>query len=203
MAASGAQQTPRRRIALAIVAVGLALAIALASVSVVLFGGDDESRADRPTDAPGLTVPDESTTDQPDDVGPPAKVELRPVLKLLPASADCSAADVWCTRDRAEAYRLGPAELRTPDIVEAEARLSDYGQWVVGVLLSDHGATRFEAVTRDLADNTGATAQLAIVVDDVVITAPAVQAPVPGGQIDISANFTQAEAEELAAAIQP
>jgi preprotein translocase subunit SecD len=201
MAASGGQRT--RRIAVAIVAVGLSLAIALTAVSVVLFGGDDASRDERASDTPGRTDPEESASTEPEDVGPPAKVEMRPVLRLLPASTDCSAAGVWCTRDRAEAYRLGPAELRTPDIVEAEARFSEYGQWVVGVLLSDRGATRFEAVTRDLAGNSGPTAQLAIVVDDVVISAPLVQAPVPGGQIDISANFTQAEAEQLAAAIQP
>ena len=45
--------------------------------------------------------------------------------------------------------------------------------------------------------------QLAVVVDDVVISAPAVQGPVPGGEIDISAKFTQASAQRLAAAIDP
>jgi preprotein translocase subunit SecD len=180
------------------------LVVALSTVSVVLLAGDDESRADRSDDAPqALPMPGESAPDGQPTTGPPAEVELRRVLELLPATADCSAAGVWCTPGRTEAYRLGPAELRTPDIVDAEARFSDYGQWVVGVTLSDQGAARFEAVTRELAANTGATAQLAIVVDDVVISAPIVQEAIPGGEIDISANFTPAEAERLAAAIQP
>jgi preprotein translocase subunit SecD len=199
MASPGGQQGPRTRRAIGIVAAALVLIVGLGSASVVLLSGGDED-GDRPDDN---TAAEETETEPTEPAGPPAKVELRPVLTALPASADCPAAEVWCTRDRTQAYRLGPAELRTPDIVEAEARFSDYGQWVVGVTLSDQGAARFEAVTRELAGNTGPAAQLAIVVDDVVISAPTVQDPIPGGEIDIAADFTPAEAERLAAAIQP
>jgi preprotein translocase subunit SecD len=207
MAAPGGQQRPRTRLAVGIVAAALAVIVGLGSASVVLLAGDDDSTdaaADRSDDIgnadPG---PEPNDPSESQDIGPPATIELRRVLQALPASADCSAADVWCTRSRTEAYRLGPAELRTADFVDAEARVSDYGQWVVGITLSEDGASRFEAVTRELAGNAGPTAQLAIVVDDLVVSAPAVQAPVPGGEIDISADFTQAEAERLAAAIEP
>jgi preprotein translocase subunit SecD len=195
MAASGGQQRPRNRLLVGIIAGVLVVIIGLVSVSVVLLAGDDTDES-APRDRPG-------PTETAEPLGPPAEIAFRPVLEALPKTSDCSKPDVWCTPGRTDAYRLGPAELRTPDIVEAAARLSDYGQWVVGITLSDQGATQFEEVTRDLADNTGAQAQLAVVVDDVVISAPTVQTAIPGGEIDISADFTQTQAEQLAAAIDP
>jgi preprotein translocase subunit SecD len=195
MAASSGQQRPRNRLAVGIIAGALVVIIGLVSVSVVLLAGDDSDES-APREEPGPTA----TSEPP---GPPAQIAFRPVLEALPKTADCSKPDVWCTPGRIEAYRLGPAEVRTPDIVEAAARLSDYGQWVVGITLSDRGATRFEAITRELAGNAGARAQLAIVVDGAVISAPVVQTAIPGGEVDISANFTRAEAERLAAAIDP
>lgn len=135
---------------------------------------------------------------------PPSTIEIRPVIDVIPQAKNCGSDGIWCGANGMEAYRLGPAVLRTQDIVEAEARLSDYGEFVVGITLSDAGATKFEAVTRALSKEPSANdPQLAVVVDDVVISAPAVQGPVPGGEIDISADFTQAEAKRLAAAINP
>jgi preprotein translocase subunit SecD len=135
---------------------------------------------------------------------PPSTIEIRPVIEVIPRAKHCGSDGIWCGANGMEAYRLGPAVLRTQDIVEAESRLSDYGEFVVGITLSDAGAAKFEAVTRALAKEPGpGDPQLAVVVDDVVISAPAVQGPVPGGEIDISADFTQAEANRLAAAINP
>jgi preprotein translocase subunit SecD len=135
---------------------------------------------------------------------PPSTIEIRPVIDVIPRAKHCGSDGIWCGANGMEAYRLGPAVLRTQDIVEAEARLSDYGEFVVGINLSDSGATKFEAVTRALSKKPSAhDPQLAVVVNDVVISAPAVQGPVPGGEIDISADFTQAEAKRLAAAIDP
>jgi preprotein translocase subunit SecD len=192
MATSGGQQRPHHQRLIGIVAGVLVVVIGLVSASVVLLaGGDDDTSA--PESPPKTAEP----------TGPPAKVEFRPVLQTLPKTSDCSKPDVWCTPSHAEAYRLAPAALRTPDIVEAAARFSGYGEWVVGIALSNEGASRFEAVTGRLAGNSGVRAQLAVVVDGDVISAPVVQAPVPGGFTDISANFTRAEAERLAAAIDP
>lgn len=186
----------RQRQVVGIIAGALVVIIGLASASVVLLAGDDSDS--EPQDQPVPTATAEPS-------GPPAHIAFRPVLEALPKADDCSKPDLWCTSAPGEtgAYRLGPAAVRTPDIVEATARLSDYGAWVVGITLSDDGAAQFEAVTRELADNTGAQAQLAIVVDGVVISAPVVQTPVPGAEVDISADFTQAAAERLAAALNP
>ena len=192
MATSGGQQ--RRTVG--IIAGALVVIIGLVSVSVVLLAGDDTESGPQDRQPPPETA---------EPSGPPAQIAFRPVLEALPKTDDCSEPDVWCTRTprTTGAYRLGPAAVRTPEIVEAAARLSDYGAWVVGITLSDEGATRFEAVTRELAGNSGARAQLAIVVDGVVISAPVVQGPIPGGEIDISADFTRAVAEQLAAEIDP
>jgi preprotein translocase subunit SecD len=190
MASSGGRQ---RRV-VGIVAGALVVIIGLVSVSVVLLAGDDNES--EPLDQ-------QASPESAEPSGPPAQIAFRPVLEALPRTADCSKPDVGCTPGLTEVYRLGPAEVRTPDILEAAARLSDYGAWVVGITLSDEGANRFEAITRELADNTGARAQLAVVVDGVLISAPIVQTAIPGGKIDISANFTRADAERLAAVIDP
>ena len=190
---------PRRdRPWVAIIAVGAALVMVLIVVANLIYAAtDDDEPEARPT-------PSAPTVIEPPEDGPPAKVELRPVLEVLGQNADCRQPGVWCAEDGSGgAYRLGPAELRTKHIVSAHARLSDYGSFVVGIKLSAAGAAKFERITAELAEKTGVRSQLAVVVDDVVISAPEVQGPVPGGEIDISGDFTQAKAEELAAAIDP
>lgn len=193
------QQRPRARLGVAILAGGLALVVALVAVSVVLFAGSDDDSA--PGDSASTEIdPDDEPAAEPNE--PTAKVELRRVEKVFKRSVDCEAPGIWCSQSGG-GYRLGPAELRTKDIVSAEARISDYGDFVVGVTLSEEGAERFEAVTTELAENTGIEAQLAIVVNGRVISAPTVQGPIPGGEIDIAAEYTQQEAERLAEAIDP
>src|SRR5262245_56673623 len=173
MAISGGRQKQ----VVGIIAVTLVVIIGLGSVSVVLLAGGDDTEP-----APA------TLTETTEPAGPPAQIEFRPVLEMLPKTADCSKTGVWCTPKPTVAYRLGPAAVRTPDIEQASARLSDYGAWVVGITLSDDGAASFEAVTRELSHKTGAQRQLAVVVNGIVISAPVVQTPIPDGEVDISAN---------------
>ena len=194
------QQRPRARLGVAILAGGLALVVALVAVSVVLFAGSDDDSA--PGDSASTEIdPDDEPAAEPNE--PTAKVELRRVEKVFTRAVDCQDPDIWCSESDDGGYRLGPIELRTKDIVNAEARVSAYGEFVVGVTLSEDGAERFEAVTTELAENSGVRAQLAIVVDGLVVSAPTVQGPIPGGEIDIAAGYTQQEAERLADAIDP
>ena len=168
-------------------------------------GGDTGGNDGDGNDASGSPGPDRPESSELADTGrPPSKIEVRPVIEVIPRAKHCGSGWIWCGADNLGDYRLGPAVLQTADIVDAQARLSSYGDFVVGITLSDNGATKFETVTRALTKKPSAVdPQLAVVVDDVVISAPAVQGPVPGGEIDISADFTRAEAEQLAAAIDP
>lgn len=202
--ASPRQHRPLSRLVIAILAGGIALTISLVAVSGVFMASDEGDSKSDTSDARPRANPADPTEPADEPAGPPAKVELRRVLKVLAQPVDCGDAEVWCADDNSVGgYRLGPVELRTKDIVNAEARISDYGDYVVGITLSDAGAGRFEQVTTELAENAGARAQLAIVVDGRVLSAPEVQSPIAGGEIDIAADFTQATAERLAAAIDP
>lgn len=212
MTASQSNPGPRTRLGLAILVAGIVAVVALvAGSAVVLAGGDpggggggDQTDPEPDQGAPGSTGPEKPAASELADTGRPAKIEFRPVVQVIPKAKECGSDGTWCSADGPEAYRLGPAVLHTTDVVNAESRVSSYGDYVVGISLSDIGATKFETVTRELSENAGAVdPQLAVVVDKKVISAPVVQEAIPGGEIDISAEFTEAEAEQLAEAIDP
>jgi len=213
MTASQSSPGPRPRLGLAILAAGVVAVVALvAGSAVVLAGGDpggggggDQTEPEPDQGAPGsASEPEKPAASELADTGRPAQIEIRPVVQVIPKAKTCGSDGIWCSADGPEAYRLGPAVLQTADIVNAEARVSSYGDYVVGISLSDLGATKFETVTRELSENAGAVdPQLAVVVGNDVISAPVVQGAIPGGEIDISAEFTEAEAEQLAEAIDP
>jgi SecD/SecF fusion protein len=67
------------------------------------------------------------------------------------------------------------------------------GQPVVSFVLDKEGARRFGEMTKNNIDR-----QLAIVLDDKVITAPVIRSVIDGGRGEISGSFTVVEANELA-----
>lgn len=78
---------------------------------------------------------------------------------------------------------------------------SNNSTWVVNLTLDDEGSKSFEQLTAGLATKTPPQNQLAIVVRGKVVTAPAVMSAIPGGKVQISSNFTRADAEKTAADI--
>lgn len=72
------------------------------------------------------------------------------------------------------------------------------GTYVVNVTFDSEGSQRFADVTRELAPTNG---QIAIVLDGVVNSAPAVQSEITGGQVSISGGFTAEEAQALKTAL--
>jgi len=91
-------------------------------------------------------------------------------------------------------YLLDVATVTGTDIRSAKSA-EDQGLWTVTVALTADGQQRFTAVTRDLATDHG---QLAIIVDETVVSAPTVQAEIPG-DLQISGAFTANQAKLLAA----
>jgi preprotein translocase subunit SecD len=61
----------------------------------------------------------------------------------------------------------------------------------------DDAAESFSSMTSALYNGQGATAAFGIVLDGLVISAPEVQEPSPGGEASISGNFTQEDATQL------
>lgn len=78
-------------------------------------------------------------------------------------------------------------------LVDAQPGYSEYGQSVVNFRFDNLGARKFADITRR---NVGKP--FAIVLDDVIITAPVINGVIPGGSGQISGNFTVESATDLA-----
>jgi preprotein translocase subunit SecD len=104
-----------------------------------------------------------------------------------------------CDVTRTEKLLLGPTLIEGSDLTSASAGIPQNGvQWVVNLTFNAEGAAAFEKATGVLATRTDPMNRFAIVLDGVSISAPSVSAAIPGGQAEISGNFDQKSATELA-----
>ena len=90
-------------------------------------------------------------------------------------------------------YLLGPVLLSGKDLTNAEVQPDSLGRMGVSLEFNSEGATLFENATARLVGK-----QLAIVLDNVVISAPVVQDRISGGHAQITGRFTTDEAARLA-----
>ena len=111
---------------------------------------------------------------------------------------------VACSSDGATKYVLAPAESSSADVasVEPEQQKGSTGdpvpgQYAVTVTLTSSGAEAFSQLTGRLASLAPPANELAIVVDGLVVSAPAVMSTIDGGTLRISGNFTEDEATRL------
>ena len=104
-------------------------------------------------------------------------------------------------------FVLGPVVISGDDFENASAVLSAQGQlgavseWTVQFDLDGDGADRFAEATTEAATFVGTQDprnQIAIVVDQVVISSPGVNEPITGGSGVISGGFSEIEAKDLA-----
>lgn len=138
------------------------------------------------------------------------KVLLRPVLGNQPGGAasvppepsNDPEATVTLADERGDAYVLGPS-LGTGEVLENDAQADIFdGQWVVvvGLRPGAEGRDVWNAAAFQCFSGTPTcpTRQLAIVLDDRVISAPQVQTPSFDREVQITGAFTEAEARDLA-----
>lgn len=78
------------------------------------------------------------------------------------------------------------------------ARANGADGYAVDVTFDSAGAQKFSDVTAELAASSG---RIAVVVDGVVRSAPAVQSRIEGGAVSISGGFTEGEAKALKASL--
>jgi preprotein translocase subunit SecD len=91
-------------------------------------------------------------------------------------------------------YRLGPTELTGKALKSARAAFNpDSSQWAVDFTMTSEGGKQFDELA---ARNVGK--QVAIVLDGVVKSAPAIREANFGGQGQISGDFGEREAKDLA-----
>ena len=106
---------------------------------------------------------------------------------------------VFAARDGGTHYQLGPVEI-TGDAIDKASAVYNAGSstavgqgWQIQFDLTGDGSGIFSDVTTRLQGR-----QLAIVVDDQVISAPTVQSPITNGSGVITGSFTEARAKDLA-----
>ena len=106
---------------------------------------------------------------------------------------------VFAARDGGTHYQLGPVEI-TGDAIDKASAVYNAGSstavgqgWEIRFDLTGDGSGTFSDVTTRLQGR-----QLAIVVDDQVISAPTVQSPITNGSGVITGSFTEARAKDLA-----
>jgi len=101
-------------------------------------------------------------------------------------------------------FVLGPVVISGENFRKAGAVLSTGGQlgavsqWTVTFQLDSEGTKRFAEATTQAVGAPPPTDQIAIVVDRVVISSPTVQSAITGGSGEITGNFSEAEAKDLA-----
>ncbi len=111
---------------------------------------------------------------------------------------------VACAPDGSAKYLLGPEVVPGSAISDAAVGTDmtptgqPTGYYVVNMRFSSAVAQDFADMTSALYNGQGATDAFAIVLDGLVISAPQVQDPSPGGEASISGNFSQDEASQLA-----
>lgn len=156
-------------------------------------GGLGSSRTPSSTVPPADSVPDVGATPA-TDTTVPAGSGLQPGQEVLLANKGDAV------------YLVGPVAA-TGKVFEKEAspEISN-GGWVVNVSLrgGSDGEDQWNALAQKCyaGDATCPTKQIAIVLDGKVISAPVVQTPQFNGSVQISGDFTEAEAADLAKILQ-
>ncbi len=104
-----------------------------------------------------------------------------------------------CNVEKTEKYLLGPTLIEGDQLTTASAGVpQNQVQWVVNLEFNAEGAAAFESATGAIAQRPEPQNRFAIVLDGEVISSPSVSQAIPGGRAEISGNFTQESATQLA-----
>lgn len=164
-------------------------------------GGVGGSRHVSATSAPVTTAP--QTTVVPTTSIAPTTTVAAGSTDTVPSDPGDPTATVLLTDGKGNGYLVGPAAASGKVFSnDAKAEIQN-GSWVVvvGLRKGADGDDLWNALTTKCfsRDVTCPTAQVAIVLDGVVISAPVVREPVfTGGSVQISGDFTESEARDLA-----
>lgn len=107
---------------------------------------------------------------------------------------------VTCDRDGTSRFVLGPAEVLGRQVRSASAAIDQQGTggWFVTLNFNKEGTKKFGEITQRVVSLTPPQNQVAIVLDGLVVSAPRIIDAILGGQAQITGNFTQQEASDLA-----
>ncbi|GAA3508600.1 protein translocase subunit SecD [Streptosporangium album] len=110
---------------------------------------------------------------------------------------------VACSQDGSAKYVLDKAAVTGSSIDTANSGVDPTtGEWLVQLSFKGQGPDQWSKVTTTAFNSQAPRNQVAMVLDGVVISAPVIQEPIPGGRAQISGNFTQVTADELASQLK-
>ena len=146
--------------------------------------------------------------------GPLLPVGVTPDLVAKYNALDCTKAEnrqggggddpnspiVSCDRPGTAKYILGKAEVLGRQVTTAAAVLDQQGGggWMVTLNFNGEGTTAFSNVTSRVVSLSSPQNQVAIVLDGLVVSAPRIISAITAGNAQITGNFTQADASDLA-----
>jgi preprotein translocase subunit SecD len=107
---------------------------------------------------------------------------------------------VTCDRDGSARYVLGPAEVLGTQVKNASAAIDQEGSggWFVSLDFNKEGSGKFSEITQRVVSLAAPQNQVAIVLDGLVVSAPRIISAITGGSAQITGDFTQQEASDLA-----
>ena len=106
--------------------------------------------------------------------------------------------DVWYLVNKHIKVGAGSLQLSGNHVTNARASVdTQSGGWKIDLTFDSKGATIFFNITNALVGK-----QLAIVMDNYVLSAPVVKTAIQGGSAEITGNFTYDQAQELSALIR-
>jgi preprotein translocase subunit SecD len=107
---------------------------------------------------------------------------------------------ISCSRDGATKYVLAAAAVLGSDVSKASAVLDQNGGggWMVLLNFNGNGTSKFGKITTAINKLPAPQNDLAIVLDSLVISAPRILGPITAGSANITGNFTQTQASDLA-----
>ena len=113
---------------------------------------------------------------------------------------DPAAPLVSCSRDGASKYILAPAEVEGNQVSKASAVLDNTNGngWMVLLSFNGAGTTAFGHMTTRVTSLASPQNQAAIVLDGLVVSAPRINEAINSGSAQITGNFTQTDASDLA-----
>ncbi|MFI6902247.1 protein translocase subunit SecD [Nonomuraea sp. NPDC050394] len=104
-----------------------------------------------------------------------------------------------CSDDGTAKYILDVAKVVGTDIDTASSGVRPGStDWVVQLDFKSAGATEWSKLTSVAFNSQAPRNQVAVVLDGLVITAPVIQGPIPGGRAEITGGFNQKTSTDLA-----
>jgi preprotein translocase subunit SecD len=164
-----------------VIALVVVLIVVLAVGAVVVLRNVDSTDDSSPTNGPAA-----------------AAVEFRRVVKSDPGVCESPAVQGIACDSMGNRYTLGKVELDGSHVTKVKAEAGQADGWYLLLSLDKQGTQLFADLTTALAAKAPPGNQVAIVVRGEVLAAPAVSAPITGGQVQIAGTFSKEEAEKLA-----